>query len=173
MLQETSMLYKLTILYLLHRVDYPISNNSLSNFLLENDFTDYFNLQQIMGELIDDGYVYRETVRNKTLYRISESGEATINLLVRELSPAMRNDIEKYIIENNIKLRDDISVMSDYYQSDINHFVANLYIEENSEKILEINVATATKAEAEKICAGWMKTSEKLYPLIMSELMKT
>ena len=165
------MLYKLTILYLLNKVDYPITNNALSNFLLQNDFTDYFNLQQIMGELIDDGYVKKETVRNKTLYRISESGEAAIRLLARELAPGMRAEIEKYIIDNGIELRDDLSVMSKYYQEDINRYVVNMFIEEAGQKLLELNITVPTSADAERICSKWYNASDKLYPLIMKELL--
>ena len=172
MLQETSMLYKLTILYLLSKVDYPISNNSLSNFLLQNDFTDYFNLQQIMGELIDDGYVSRDVIRNKTLYKISESGEATIKLLSRELSDSMKADIEKYIVTNGIELKEDISVMSNYYQADINHYIVNMYIEEAGDKILDMNISVPTMAEAERICSKWYNSSNVLYPIIMKELLK-
>ncbi|MBR5733316.1 MAG: DUF4364 family protein [Lachnospiraceae bacterium] len=171
MLQETSMLYKLTILYLLNRVDHPISGNSLSNFLLQNDFTDYFNLQQIMGELIDDGYVTKEAARNKTLYRISESGEAAIRLLERELAPSMREEIEKYITDNGMELKEDLSVMAKYYQESINSFIANMYIEEAGEKLLEMNISVPTEADAEHICSKWYNSSDKLYPIIMKELL--
>lgn len=172
MLEKTSLLYKLTILYLLSRIDYPISNNSLSNFLLENDFTDYFNLQQIMGELIDDGYVDKRVIRNKTLYRISESGLATFKLLSRELSPSMKADVDKYLLANNMNLIDDISVMSNYYRADLNNYISNMYIEENGSKILELNVSTTNEEDAARICANWVKSSERLYPMIISELMK-
>ena len=171
MLQETSMLYKLTILYLLNRVDYPITNNSLSNFLLQNDFTDYFNLQQIMGELIDDGYVDKETVRNKTLYRISESGAAAIRLLDRELAPGMKADIDRYIVDNGMELKDDLSVMSKYYQEDINRYIVNMFIEEAGQKLLEMNITVPTSADAEHICSKWYNSSDKLYPVIMKELL--
>lgn len=170
MLHETSMLYKLTILYILHRVDFPISNSQISNFILENDFTDYFNIQQIMGELIDDDYVKRETVRNKTLYRITDAGEVALKLLSRELSPAMKADVDSYIAANKIKFREELSVLSNFYQIGINHYNAHLVIDENSEHILELNIATTTEDEAERICVNWEKTSNVLYPIIMNTL---
>lgn len=172
MLKETSMLYKLTILYLLNRVEYPISGNSLSNYLLDNDFTDYFNLQQIMGELIDDGYVLKTNARNKTLYTITDEGRATIRLLDRELSPSMKSAVDEYLRRNDMQLKDDISVMATYYQESLSRFISNMYIEEAGEKIMELNIAAPTEAEAEKICAHWYNASETLYPVIMKELLK-
>ena len=172
MLHETVLLYRLTILYILHRVNYPISNNSLSNFLLRDDFTDYFNLQQLIGELIDDGYVAKEEYHGKTLYSITESGEAVLSLLSRELSSAIKADVDKYLTDHKMELRDDISVRSNYYQNDINHCTASMFIEEAGEKLLELNILTSSQAEAEKLCSKWMSSGPRLYPMIMNELMK-
>lgn len=172
MLDATSMVYKLTILYTLHRAEQPMSNNQISNFLLENEFTDYFNVQQLMGELIDDGYVTKRTVRNKTFYSLTESGASTFKLLNRDLSPSIKSDVDKYIADNKLELREELSYSADYYEVAIGHFNSHLYVEENGEKILEINVAAGTADEADHICAGWKKKSAELYPLIMSKLME-
>lgn len=171
MLNETSMLYKLTVLYILSKVQFPISNNQISNFILENDFTDYFNIQQIMSELIEDGYVTEDTVRNRTFYRLSDDGAAALKLLIRELSPSIRHDVEEYIKKNKMNLRDEISVMADYYQVDINHYVAHLFVDEDAFRLLEINVATTTEEEADKICANWRNSSSELYPIILEKLL--
>lgn len=172
MLDSTSMLYKLTILYTLHRAEQPISNNQISNFLLENDFTDYFNVQQLMGELIDDGYVTRRTVRNKTFYTLTESGDSVFKLLSRDLAPSIKADVDKYISDNRMEIKEELSYSADYYEVSIGHFNSHLYVEENGEKILEINVSSNSADEADHICAGWKKKSSELYPLIMSKLME-
>ncbi|MCR5769410.1 MAG: DUF4364 family protein [Lachnospiraceae bacterium] len=171
MLRETVLLYRLTILYMLHRVNYPISYNSLSSFLLEGDFTDYFNLQQLLGELLDDGYISKEEFHGKTLFSITESGEASFDLLSRELSPSIKADVDRFIKENNMELRDDISVRSKYYSNDIDNYTVNLFIEEAGEKIMELNVKASSTAEAEKYCTKWMQSGSRLYPMILNELM--
>ena len=172
MLQETSLVYRLTILYILHRVNYPISNNSLSKFLLQDNFTDYFNLQQLLSELIDDEYVIKDEYHGKTLYSISDTGEAALKLLTRELSPAIKADVDRYLVDHNMELRDDISVRSNIYQNNINQYTAKLFIEESGEKLLELNIQTPSRDEAEKLCNKWMQSGPRLYPMIMSELMK-
>lgn len=172
MLDTTSMLCKLTILYILHRAEQPLSNNQISNFLLENEFTDYFNVQQLMGELLDDGYVTKRTVRNRTFYSLTESGDSAFKLLNRDLAASIKSDVDKYITDNKLELREDLSYCADYYEVSIGHYNAHLYVEEGGDKILEINVAASTPAEADHICAGWKKKSAELYPLIMSKLLE-
>ncbi len=171
MLRETVLLYRLTILYLLHRVKYPISYNSLSSFLLEGDFTDYFNLQQLLGELIDDGYISKDEFHGKTLFSITESGEESLKLLSNELSASIKTDVDKYIKDNHMELRDDISVRSKYCMNNVDDYTVNLFIEEAGTKIMELNVRASSAAEAEKYCTKWMQSGSRLYPLIINELM--
>ena len=44
-------LYKLIILYMLDRVDFPLTNSQISEFILDKGYTDYFKLQQAISEL--------------------------------------------------------------------------------------------------------------------------
>ena len=61
---ETLMLYKLIILYILDRVDFPMTNAQLTNFITDRQYTSYFNVQQVLTDLVDDGYITLEQKRN-------------------------------------------------------------------------------------------------------------
>lgn len=39
-------LYKLMILFLIKKVDFPLSNSQISEFILDKGYTTYFKLQQ-------------------------------------------------------------------------------------------------------------------------------
>ena len=43
---EAFTLYKLIILYMLDKVDFPLTNSQISEFVLDKGYTDYFKLQQ-------------------------------------------------------------------------------------------------------------------------------
>ena len=49
---DTLTLYKLIILYILDKVDFPLTNAQVSDFILEKEYTNYFNIQQAISELI-------------------------------------------------------------------------------------------------------------------------
>lgn len=61
MLAEPMTLYKLMNLYMLHQVNFPLTNAQLSNFFLDREYTTYFTLQQALNELLDAGLVKKET----------------------------------------------------------------------------------------------------------------
>lgn len=169
---ETNVLYKLSTLYMLSKVDFPISTNRLSFFLLQKNYTDYFTFQQGLGELLDDGYVHKELVHGKTLYSITDEGHDAIGFLKKEISQDMRREIEEYIKENKVPMHEDCSITSRSYQLDLTHYMANLVVEEDGVKIIELNIATTTEDEAERICANWKESNEEIYPLLLSMLMK-
>ena len=52
-MSEPLTLYKLIILYMLEKVDFPLTNAQISGFILDKGYTTYFHLQQAISELID------------------------------------------------------------------------------------------------------------------------
>ena len=56
---DTFTLYKLIILYLLDKVNFPMSNAQLSEFILEKEYTDYFTVQTALSELSETGFLTR------------------------------------------------------------------------------------------------------------------
>lgn len=49
---ESFKLYKLIILYMLNKVDFPLTNSQISEFILDQGYTTYFKLQQALSELL-------------------------------------------------------------------------------------------------------------------------
>ena len=47
---EAFTLYKLIILYMLDKVDFPLTNSQISEFVLDKGYTDYFKLQQALSD---------------------------------------------------------------------------------------------------------------------------
>ena len=64
MLAEPMTLYKLMNLYMLHQVNFPLTNAQLSNFFLDREYTTYFTLQQAISELVEAGLIRMATIRN-------------------------------------------------------------------------------------------------------------
>ena len=52
MIQEPETLYKLMALYMLNKVNFPLTNSQLTQFFLDKEYTTYFTLQQVLSEQI-------------------------------------------------------------------------------------------------------------------------
>ena len=67
---EPFTIYKLTILNMLDKVDFPLTNTQISDFFLEQEYTDYFRVQQVLNDLADSGLIRTEsTHRHAVLHR--------------------------------------------------------------------------------------------------------
>jgi len=168
---ETGKVIKLTIMYILNRVDMPISNSQITNYMLENDYTDYFTIQQFMGELIDDGFVWSKTVRNRTFYSLSDSGKESFDVLSSELSQKIRDDVDEYIRKNAMKIREESDVGSTYIETSLGTYDVHLFIDEAGERIFEIHLIVPDREKAKRMCSAWAKKSEELYPLVFEKLL--
>lgn len=64
---EAFKLYKLIILYMLDKVDFPLTNSQISEFILNEGYTTYFKLQQALSELLDSGFIREESNAHKNI----------------------------------------------------------------------------------------------------------
>ena len=62
---EPITIYKLTILNMLDKVDFPLTNTQISNFFLEQDYTDYFRVQQVLSDLEDASLIHAESTHRQ------------------------------------------------------------------------------------------------------------
>ena len=69
---EPFTIYKLTILNMLDKVDFPLTNTQISNFFLEQDYTDYFRVQQVISDLVDADLIRTESTHSNTQYTITD-----------------------------------------------------------------------------------------------------
>ena len=54
---DATTLYKLMVLYMLDKVNFPLSNSQIADFMLDRQYTNYFTLQEVLSSLASDGFV--------------------------------------------------------------------------------------------------------------------
>ena len=77
-MSESFTLYKLIILYMLEKVDFPLTTSQISEFILDKGYTNYFKLQSTISEMLDSQLILAENTHNRTLYHLTEEGSKTI-----------------------------------------------------------------------------------------------
>ncbi len=173
MTNETKMLYKLILLYLLDRVDFPMSGSQLSNFITERNYTTWFNVQICIDELEEDRYISKESTRSQTLFRITEEGRETLSFFYKKISKDIRDDIDIYLTQEKYTLREEVSYLSDYYESTKGDFICELKIIERVSCILELKLSVPTSAAAETICDRWKQKNADIYAYVLTNLLES
>ena len=115
---EPFTIYKLTILNMLDKVDFPLTNTQISNFFLEQDYTDYFRVQQVLSDLEDASLIHAESTHSNTQYTITAAGKETLGFFKDKITPAIERDTTTFLEKNKLGLCCTLPVSCTRYQSD-------------------------------------------------------
>ena len=168
---EPFTLYKLIVLYMLNRVDFPLSNSQISDFVLGQGYTDYFKLQQAISELIEAGLIHEESTHSRTFYHLTEDGSTTLQFFKKSISPAIQNDINKYLTEKKFDLKDEVSIKSDYYKNTNMEYSVRCQVIENEYPIIDLTISLPSEEAAEKAASAWKEKNQEIYAYIMKQLL--
>ena len=171
MLAEPMTLYKLMNLYMLHQVNFPLTNAQLSNFFLDREYTTYFTLQQALNELLDAGLVKKETMRNSSRYEITKEGEETLEFFGKNISPAIVSDIDEYLKQNRFRMRNEVGLISDFYKSTNQDYIVHCEVREGKAVLVNLDISVPDKEQAEIMCNHWKDRSQEIYAYVMKSLM--
>ena len=164
-------LYKLIVLYMLKKIDFSMTNAQISNFVLDQGYTTYFTLQSVLAELTEAGLIHQETLQNTSFYTITPEGEETIGFFGNKISRSIRDDIDKYLKENKMQLRNEVSVIADYYRNTVGEYSVRCRVKEKNSDLIDLTLSVPEEAQAKAICRQWQKKCQTVYEYIMQELM--
>lgn len=168
---ESFKLYKLIILYMLSKVDFPLTNSQISEFILDEGYTNYFTLQQSISELTDSGFIREESTHSRTFYHLTEDGYETIQFFKNDISPAIQDDIDTFLKKKRYELKNEVSVKADYFQNPNREYSVRCQVIEQGSPLIDLTVTVPTEDEAETIANNWTKKNQEIYAMIMANLL--
>ena len=140
-------LYKLIVLYMLDRVTFPLTKAQVGDFILEREYTNFLTLQQVIAELIDTELIVAKSHRNRS------------NL-----------DMSCLFTANEMEMRNEVSVLADYYKSTSGEYEARLKAKEKDVTVVEITLSVPDEDTASAICANWQKCNQDIYQYLIAKL---
>lgn len=170
MAMDSTTLYKLVILYMLKRVDYPLTNAQISSFFLEKGYTDYFRVQQCINSLKDIEQISEEKTGNTTFYHITANGLETLEYFGNRIPGPMIDDADTFLMNNQYELRSEVGTLSDCYHTLTGDYIVHCQVKEGDSTLIELKLAVSTKDEAEAMCSKWKENSQDIYQTILSKL---
>lgn len=156
---------------MLEKVNFPLTNGQISEFVLEKGYTTYFTLQQAISEMVSTGFIREESTHNRTLYHLTEEGSETIQFFKSNISPAIRSDIDTFISEKAYELKNEVSVKADYYPNKSNEYSVRCQILEGNASLLDLTISVPTEAEAISVANNWSQKHQEVYAQIMATLL--
>ena len=157
---------------MLDKVDFPLTNTQISNFFLEQDYTDYFRVQQVISDLVDADLIRTESTHSNTQYIITAAGKETLEFFKDKISDAIEHDTMAFLEKNKLQLRNDNSILADYYKTPTQDYAVRCQYREHNTNIIDLTLSVKNRAQAEAICNNWKNLNEDVYAYLMDMLLK-
>lgn len=169
---DLNTMYRVIILFMLNKLEYPLTNTQITNFILEKDYTDYFTIQQTISDLLSSELVTAESTHSNTRYRITDEGRLTLKHFEQKISDGIKEDILSYFREHHYELKKENSIYANYLKNTDNGYSVHCHVKELEKTVVDLTLSVNTKEQAEAICANWETQSTEVYALLMDLLLK-
>ena len=156
---------------MLNRVTFPLTNAQVSDFILEREYTNYLTLQQVINELNEAQMISMETIRNRTHLTITAQGRETLTFFQNRINYAIKKEIDSYFRENEYVLRNQVSILGDYYyRASAGEYEAHLVAKDGNINLVDLKISVPTEEIAVSICENWQKKNQEIYQYLVGQL---
>ena len=110
-------------------------------------------------------------MRNATQYFITEDGEQTLEYFGKKIGSAIMADIDQYIEDNKMELRNEAAIVADYYKNTGGEYSVHLEVKERKGDLIDLTISVPDKEQAIAICDHWEKKCQEVYQYLMNTLL--
>ncbi len=161
---------KLLLLYIFKKTKFPISNNQITDIILENDLINYFTLQQYLNELLSSNFIKQIDSENNHKFIITKKGIKVLSLFGNRISKNKIDISDNYIDKRFHDIESKISINANYTTKNKNSFMVNLKISESNSTLMNLNLNVDSKKTAQQLCEKWEKNFSEIYYKIVELL---
>ena len=160
---------KFAVLYAVKQYKAPIRMSlTYEMFTWDKNIMEYFDLSEVLAELLEDGYIYQKFYRNEEAFCLTESGEAAFRYFKDRVPFSIRTRIDEAI--GRVKydeLVDPNAVRAEVLPVSEDQYVARCSIIEDKVPVLELSLNMGKKIQAERVAEYFKKNSKKIYDEIL------
>ena len=161
---------KVLILYILNKLDNPVTNDALLRLVLAVMDMNYFYFQQFLLDLIEKKYIVCFNKEGKSVYQITDSGKQTLELTNDIIPGIIKLKVDTSFSNELHQTAQKESIVAEYTPLSENEYTVTCKINENNSCIFEISVFAGSREEAKKIVDNWKENAYRIYPEILNSL---
>jgi predicted transcriptional regulator len=170
--EEKQVEHKIMLLFLVDKMDIPISNSQIARFALEENYMNFYNVQQYLKEMVEAGYLDASQNDNITRYTITDEGLKTLDILSANLPSLIKSRIIKYVQENRNIVKQDLEITANhFYRHDNEEYFVKCAVYEDDNMLMELNLSVVSKEQALLICNNWKNNVGQVYARIIDLLL--
>ena len=155
---------KLLLLYLIEKMDLPLSRSQITDYILQDEFMDYYTLQQTMADMVEGDYLEMTKDNNTTIYTITDEGLQTLEYFEKHIPHNIRSKINQYVKENRKDIQKAFENTATFFPNEANdEFLVKCGVYEEGRVLMELSISVDTREQARTIQNNWKANAKTLY----------
>ena len=163
---------KLLILYILQKVNHPVSYKELLELVISISDMNYFDFQQFLQDLLEDKFILKHILTNDEIIELTNEGRNALELTIDMLPGIMKLKVDSNFKETYNHIKDEFSVYAEYTPLSETNFLVKCKIIENGLTLFNLEANADSRELAKQIVDNWNNNAENIYPEILNILTK-
>ena len=158
---------KLLILYIAARVIEPLPLEGMQELSMCDDGFDYFTFSECLNDLLKTEHL---SLSEEGKYSITPKGMRNSEICETSLPYSVRQRADRSITAYNEKLLRKAQVMAQVSHRDNGAFTVGLYLRDDVDSIMQLELMVATEEMAKDLAGRFEKNPEHLYARLIETL---
>ncbi len=161
---------KVLILYILSKLNEPVTNDNLLQFVISVMDMNYFYFQQFLLDLLEKNYIISFSQDGKQVYQITDIGKEALSLTNDILPGIIKLKVDTSFGKEMKEIKEEEAITSEYVPIGNDNYTVTCKINENNNCIFEVSVFAGSREEAKNIVDNWKENAYRIYPEILNSL---
>ncbi len=163
---------KLIALFIIENFKMPVPNYFIVDTLMLEPFVNYFDLQQQMGELEDEGFVTYYVENDNRFYSITNKGHEALEFFVVRIPKTVRERLLRAIKIKVKDLKNALSIKAEYEKVNDIEYCVSLSISEGNFDMFSLSLSVGDEVMAQKMCGAFKNNPQAMYSEFLSIMTK-
>jgi len=164
---------KLTILYLMDRMEVPLVEEVIIDiFFHDNPWMDYLSCKTALDQLADAGFIHVGRQNGKIFYSITAEGRLCIANFYTKIPTSKREAIVDIINKKKFEYRKKQELDCDYYVNVDGTYTVKLTILDptSNSNLMELKIGAGNKDSARYACKTWEEKATQIYEYLYEHI---
>ena len=163
---------KLTLLMLINAIEKPLTNQTITDVILDAGLINFISMQHYLNELCELSMLEQIPNEGKSYYLLTENGRVALEFFKARIPLHTQDKILDIAKNYKAKLPIETQVDCYYKRLDEEDYEVTLEISENNKSIMSIKLNVMNDKHAEQICSNWQDQATHNYGHILNLLTK-
>ena len=158
---------KVLILFVMARVNYPVTSNEVYELCYQDDCLSYFDVCTALPEMVASGHLLETEER----YEITEKGRQDGALTEDSIAFTVKQKAENAIVRFNLQLRRSSFVKTRVLPREDDTYTVMMTLDDETGNLMNLELMAPNRRQALRLSKFFEQKAERVYNLVMSELL--